>query len=205
MRKTNNNLTKAMIAVIAADTIITSIAAIRSTILVRKHQAEKQNHKPEVKMGHDVIGEFLPMLIPGNSPSFAEKAIKAFCDECGIKPDENKIKESTKEAYWDFWYGAHEDDKEIIIYCKDEKTIKFEFKNGYTSELEITIISDGENEDDKVVRTKITKANYSKGNNEYYSRSYDHCSLEEALQVPEFRFLQEAFSFKIVPSVEYNN
>lgn len=207
MKKT---LTKALIAAIAADTIITTIAAIRSHCLVRKHEAEKQNHKSgreEVKMGRDVIGEFLPMLIPGNTPSFAEKAIKAFCDIHNIEPDEKKIQEATKDANWDFWYcSRNEKEEEITIYCRNEKTIKFEFrKESVVSELEMTLISDGESYDDKVIRTKITRANYSTGNSEYYNRSYDHGTLEEALSVPEFRFLREAFNFKIVPSVEYNN
>ena len=203
MKKT---LTKAMIACIAADTIITSIAAIRSEILVRKHEAEKQNHKPEVKTGHETVGEYLPMLIPGNSPIFVEKVIRAYCKYHDFRIIPAKISDSVNATGYDFWYYDSDREKTLSVYCGDEKTIEFEFrKDSVTSELEITIVSDGEDEDDKVIRTKITKSNYSKGNNEFYTKSYDHHSLEEALQVPEFRFLQEAFSFKIVPSVEYNN
>lgn len=203
-----NNLTKALIAAIAADAVVTTVAAIRSHCLVRKHEAEKkQNHnKPEVKMGHETVGEYLPMLIPGNSPVFVEKVIRAYCNYHGFRIIPNKISESVNATGYDFWFYDNDGDRTLSVYCRDEKTIKFEFrKDSVTSELEITIVSDGEDEEDKVIRTKITKSNYSKGNNEFYTKSYDHHSLEEALQVPEFRFLQEAFDFKIVPSVEYNN
>ena len=208
MKKTNST-TKAMIALIATDAVITTATAIASAIKVRnnrKAEIKKAEHKPEVKMGMD-IHEYLPMIIPGNSPSFAEKVIKAFCDIHNIEPDEKKIQEATKNVNWDFWYcSRNEKEEEITIYCRNEKTIKFEFrKDSVVSELEMTIVSDGESDDDEVIRTKITRANYSTGNSEYYSRSYDHETFEEALSTPEFRFLKESFNFKIVPEVEYNN
>ena len=203
-----NNLTKVILTAIVADTVVTTVAAIRSHCLVRKHEAEKQNHKPEVKMGHDIVGDYLPLIIPSNSMKFVEKAVKAFSNLYGFdEPDNKKIKNAMTGDYWDFYYHDTRNEEGITVYAKDEKSITFVYKedDAVTVEFELTIISDGESEDDRVIRTKITRSNYPRGNSEFYVRSYDHKSFKEALSVPEFRFLKVAFEFKLVPSVEYNN
>ena len=201
-----------MIAVIAADAVVTTVAAIRSTILVRKHQAENQNHnKPEIKMGME-IHEYLPLVIPGGSPTFAKKVIEACCEHFGFdRPDSKKIADATKDTSFDMWFhisSLHHDhgrNLDLTIYVTDERKLRIEVRKDETIDiLELVIVSDGESEDDHIIRTEITRSEFGGGNRKYYSRSYDHGTFEEALSTPEFRFLREAFNFKVVPKVEYN-
>lgn len=208
MKKNTNGLTKAMLVIAAADAVITTATAITSSI--KKHREVKE--KPEVKTGRDIVGEYLPLMIPGGSPKFAKKLIEACCEHFGFDhPDSKKIEASTKDTSFDMWFhisGLHHDhgrNLDLTIYVTDERKLRIEVRKDETIDiLELVIVSDGESEDDHIIRTEITRSEFGGGNRKYYSRSYDHGTFEEALSTPEFRFLREAFNFKVVPKVEYN-
>lgn len=196
-----DNLKKILICVLTADLITTTAAAINCSIRIKKRN-RAVNHKPEIKADINIPNP----IIPGNTPSFVEKVIRAFCKHNGFRIIPAKIEDSVNKTGYDFWYYDNDKDATLSVYCEDQKTLEFEFRKGsLTTELKITIVSDGEEDEDKVIRTEITKSNYTKENCEYYSRSYTHNSFAEALSTPEFRFLKEAFDFRLVPSVEYNN
>lgn len=201
MKKTY--LTKAMIAIVATDAVITTAKTIASAI--KKHR--EVNEKPEVKTGRDIVGEYLPLLIPGGSPEFAKKLLEACCEHFGVKADPKKIEASTRDTSFDMWFRHCDETMDLTVYCSDERKLRIEVRNDKIVDiLDLVIVSDGEDEDERLIRTEITRTGFNNiGAHEYHSRSYAHKSFREALQVPEFRFLQKAFNFKLIPKVEYNN
>ena len=195
MEKKKDNLKKVLIAVITTDVVVTTATAIASAIKVRKHRAEL-NHKPEIKADINIPNPIIP-----NSFEFIEKVVVACSNHYGVAINIEKLNKAADDHSFDFWYHH----QNLTVYSKDEHRLSIEIDRGsFADRLDIVIVEEY-GDLPTTVRTEIVRTEHDKNKNIYCSRTDNHEDLSSALCTPEFRFLKEAFNFKLIPKVEYNN